>query len=101
MESPFLQPSFLVPAASGVITFIVWLVRLESKTSTINKDLSLFLKTIDKLEAILSMHVANGEIHFNHRISQEVDKRNEHRFQTIEGQLQEINRKLDRIAGRN
>lgn len=87
-------------AALGVIGFIVWLVRLEGKISSQATTIARKEKEIEKLIVECEAHRSNSDIHFNLRINQEVDRRNEHRFHTIETQLSEINRKLDRIAGR-
>jgi hypothetical protein len=88
--------AILVPVIGGV----VWLVRLEGKvshTAAINEQQQ---KTIDKLAAELEHHRFNEEVHFNRRISQEVDKSYDRRFGAIEKQLGEISVKLDTIAAK-
>lgn len=92
-ESPFFHPAFLVPTALALVGFIAWLIRLESRVSTNTGS-------IKEQKKILADHCADNDIHFNLRVAEQVDLRNEHRFRTIETQLQEINRKLDHLAGR-
>lgn len=77
----------------GVIGFIGWLIRLESRVNTNSGSMA-------EIKEILQSHRENDDIHFNMRVSEQVDKRNEQRFRMIENQLKEINRKLDHLAGR-
>jgi hypothetical protein len=89
----FATPTFVAIVVSALIGLVVKATRLQTNYESLAKDHS-------ELKAKVDAHLMNTEIHFNLRISQEVDKRNEHRFETIEDQLKEINRKLDHIAGR-
>ena len=93
--------SLLVVLLSSKIGFGVWLVRLESK-ATMNAANNTRLES--ELAAVckeIETHKENGDIHFNLRVMQQVEKGNEQRFHTIEIQLTDINRKLDNLAGRN
>lgn len=99
-SSPFLHPGFIVPTVMGLIGFIAWLIRLEGKVAqALVANVKLEVET-DKLWSELERHKENQDIHFNQRMSALVEKGNTQRFETIEHQLGEINRKLDQIAGR-
>lgn len=94
----FTTPTVFVALISAVVGLIVKAVRLQSKVDGQQEDIKQLTATQVELKATLHAHKDNGEIHFNERVSREVDKRNEQRFSTIEGQLREINGKLDRLA---
>jgi len=89
----FATPTFIIAVISALVGLVVKATKLQTKVDDLSRELT-------KLESIVDVHRMNNDIHFNLRISQEVDKRNEHRFETIEDQLKEINRKLDHIADR-
>ena len=89
----FVTPTLVALVVSAIVGLIVKATRLQSSVTELTKSNS-------ELKGIVDAHRMNTDIHFNLRISQEVDKRNEHRFETIEDQLKEINRKLDHIADR-
>lgn len=93
-----MNPSFLLTALIVVIGFIVWLVRLEGKVSNNSTKIELQQKAQEKLATEVEHHRFNTEIHFNHRLSQEVDQRNKDRFGHIEKRLDEVMKKLDDIA---
>jgi uncharacterized membrane-anchored protein YhcB (DUF1043 family) len=96
--SPLLNPTLILGLVSGTIGFIVWLVRLESKNASNATTIARLEKELEKTVADLEKHRTNQDIHFNLRISTQVEQSNERRFQTIEQQLVQINQKLDRIA---
>lgn len=100
MESPFLHPSFLLSAIVGIITLVAWFIRLESKINTNGQIIAHLERELAKTENHVENHVSNQDIHFNLRVNTQVEKGNERRFQTIENQLSEINRKLDKMAGK-
>lgn len=100
MESPFLDPRFLFPLIVSVIGLIGWFVRLESKTVTNSQAIIRLEKEVSDIWKELESHRMNQDIHFNLRISQQVEQGNERRFQTIERQLSQINDKLDKLAER-
>lgn len=97
-DSPFLNPTFVLGAVSLMIGFIAWLTRLEAKVKDLEKKADKNDSDGRELWTELDHHRSNGDIHFNQRVAAEVDKGNERRFKTIEEQLGEINRKLDRMA---
>lgn len=96
--SPFLDPRFLLAAGAMVIALVGWFIRLESKTVTNNQTIVRLEGEINSLWKEFETHRLNQDIHFNLRISQQVEQGNERRFQTIERQLTQINDKLDRMA---
>lgn len=97
-SSPFLHPGFIVPAVAGLIGFISWLIRLEAK-STANAVANAKLEAENsQIWGELERHKENQDIHFNQKVSAEVEKGNTRRFETIEHQLGEINRKLDSLT---
>jgi len=96
--SPLTHPAFILSAASAVIGLIVWLVRLEGKISANETNYARLEKEYEKVAADLEKHRTNADIHFNLRVSNQVEQANERRFTTIERQLSEINGKLDRLA---
>jgi len=97
-SSPFLHPGFIVPTVMGLIGFIAWLIRLEGKVAqALVANVKLEVET-DKLWSELERHKENQDIHFSLKVSAEVEKGNTRRFETIEHQLGEINRKLDSMT---
>jgi len=96
----FLTPSVIAILGSAVVGLIVKAVRLQTNVDALTRNDAEQDESIKNLTASLLAHSNNADVHFNLRISQEVDKRNEQRFVTIERQLGEINGKLDRIASR-
>lgn len=100
-----MDPRFLLGVAAFFLTFlvtaiglVVWLVRLEGKVNVNATAIARVETTGNKTSDDLSQHRANELVHFNQRLAAEVDRSNERRFQTIESQLSEINRKLDHLA---
>lgn len=55
---------------------------------------------LDKLEAHLAAHRENAEIHFNMRLHQEVERRQDDRFNRVESRLEHIEGKLDQLIKR-
>jgi predicted HicB family RNase H-like nuclease len=96
--SQVLNPSLLMTVFVAIVGFVVWLVRLEGKVSNATNTNEQQQKTIDKLAGELEHHRFNDEVHFNRRITQEVEKSYDRRFGAIEKQLGEISTKLDKIA---
>lgn len=95
------HPAVIITLAGAFISLIFWFARLEGRINQTVVDIEALDEVLAEVNERLSEHERNSDIHFNLRISQEVDRRNEQRFQTIERQLGEINRKLDRLAGFN
>ncbi len=98
--TPLTHPAFILSFVSAVIGLIVWLVRLEGKISANETNIGRLDKEYEKCVGDLEKHRTNADIHFNLRVSNQVEQANERRFSTIEHQLTEINGKLDRIAER-
>ncbi len=107
MESLLTPGLFLAILLAG-IGFIVWLVRLEGKVTTqatlserLEKDFEKQDAELkcenEKLKKQIADHRENTNVHFDYRISKEVDKRNEQRFVTIELSLINISEKLDKV----
>jgi hypothetical protein len=97
-SSPFLHPGFIVPTVMGLIGFIAWLIRLEGKVAQALIANAKLEAENEKLWSELERHKENQDIHFNQKVSAEVEKGNTRRFETIEHQLGEINRKLDSLT---
>lgn len=96
----FGHPAITVAVVSALVGLIVKAVRLQSKVDGQTEEIKQLTSTVAEQKGVLNAHKDNSDIHFNLRLSQEVDRRNEQRFVTIEGQLKDINRKLDEMAGR-
>ena len=82
----------------GLIGFIAWLIRLEGKVAQALVANARIEAEIDKFWDEHERHKENQDIHFNQKVSAEVEKGNTRRFETIEHQLGEINRKLDSLT---
>lgn len=99
-NSPFLDPRVLIPLIVAVVTVIFWFARLESKTTANGNALARLENEVEGLWKDFETHRLNQDIHFNLRVSNQVEQSNERRFGTIEKQLNEINQKLDKMAER-
>lgn len=101
MDLTMLQNPAIFGLMATAIAGLIWRIsRLHTKIDELGKEnLRLNVELAD-LKAVVQAHKDNGDIHFNLRLSQQVDEKNEFRFRTIEGQLGEINRKLDKLAER-
>lgn len=97
---PFSHPTFLLSLAATIVGLIIWFVRLEAKTATNANNIERLEKELKEVYEDFDKHRLNQEIHFNLRISQQVEQGNERRFATIEKQLEAINNKLDKMAGK-
>lgn len=133
MESPFLQPGFLLTLALAIIAFITWLVKLERRNAVLERDQTRLENDIEKLTTHfenelkkqevecetqlkemrleLRNHLSNTDIHFNIKVSEQVEKRNDLKFGQIDGELktlhqqmekgfEDVGRKLDKLAGK-
>lgn len=97
-SSPFFSPAFIVTLIIAAVGFVAWLIRLEGKaTAALTANAKLEVE-ISQLWNELERHKENGDIHFNQRVSSAVEAGNTRRFETIEHQLGEINRKLDGLT---
>jgi len=86
--------AFLVPTFCGGL---VWLIKLQPTISGLKSHHVKYDLEIQHLTDRFERHKDNGDIHFNEKVSREVDKRNEQRFITIEKQLSEISTKIDKL----
>lgn len=98
--SPFLHPGFLVTVLLTVVSYVAWQVRLEGKISSNTTSIIRNEAELKDVWKEFEEHRLNADIHFNLRVSQQVDQGNERRFNHIERQLTEINTKLDKISSR-
>lgn len=96
--SPLTLISITFPIVVAAIGFVVWLIRLEGRHNQNEKTLIRLETDSSDLWKVIEEHRLNADIHFNLRVSSQVEQSNERRFQTIENQLKEINQKLDRMA---
>jgi len=85
-----LTPTVIVALVGAVVGLIVKAVRLQTKVDNQGHEIIDLGKENAATRALLDAHKDNENIHFNLRISQEVDKRNEQRFTSIETTLREI-----------
>ena len=99
-SSPFLHPAFLLTAGSLIVGVIIWLVRLEGKATAALTENQRLERENAQIWSEIERHKDNQDIHFNQKVSAEVEKGNTRRFETIEHQLTEINSKLDRLASK-
>lgn len=95
--TPFSTPAVWIAVISAIVGLIVKAVRLQGKVDDLADDNKWQGEQIAELKGVVTAHRENAEIHFNHRLSQEVDRRNEQRFVTIERQLGEVLSKLERM----
>lgn len=107
--STFIHPAVIVPLASGLIVFIIWLVRLEGKGNSTNDALVKFKEEmraeIKEIEADVKdtrtrffEHAANMNYHHNEAAQTEYKTAMERRFLGVENSLKDIGIKLDRLA---
>lgn len=107
--SPFLQPGFLLTVVLSLIGFISWLVKLERRNAVLEKEVVRLEKDCEKaaaenekdlkeIKTELTEHRMNADIHFNQKVSEQVDRRNELRFQQIENHISEMKQMLTEIA---
>lgn len=103
----YMTPAVVVTVALAAIAFIVWLVRLEGKNSATVTAIEKIEKEIEKLELQLKVHESNQDIHFNKRIADAIEERDELRFkqmeigiETLKVSMADIHRKLNHLGGR-
>jgi hypothetical protein len=103
-----LTPSIVVPSLLAAIAFVVWLVRLEGRINSSDKDVAKFKEDtvawIKEVEADLKdtrtryfEHAANAAVHHNAEAYGEFKVALERRMLGMEGSLKEIGLKLDQI----
>lgn len=88
--SPFLHPNFIATVFAGVVALVVWFIRLESKAAANKLSIDRIDKEIERLKLEIEDHRQNAEIHFDKRITQQVDGRYNDRFRRLENDIHEI-----------
>jgi hypothetical protein len=96
--SPFFDPRVLIPLGIAIVGLIAWFIRLEAKNQANAVEVARLERELTEIWKEFETHRLNQDIHFNVRVSNQVEQGNERRFGTIERQLTEINTKLDRLA---
>lgn len=89
-----------MPVVIGLIGFIAWLIRLESKVNAMDKSMTRMDQSIEQGWEDLDKHRNNEGIHFNQRLATEVERRQSDRFTRIEGDLKEIKDLVKGMAGK-
>ncbi len=97
--SEFLTPVVVVTVISAIVGLIVKAVRLQSKVDGQADELKRQGEKIAEQRGILDAHRDNDDIHFNLRINQQVEQRQNERFQRVEERLGHIEGKLDQLIG--
>ncbi|MBS1793366.1 MAG: hypothetical protein JSS81_05900 [Acidobacteria bacterium] len=104
-----MQPGFLLSLVIALIGFISWLVKLERRNAALEKEVARLqtekekehteiTREIREMRREIDLHQRNVDVHFNQKVSEQVDRRNEQRFQTIEGHINEIKSMLRQIT---
>ncbi len=88
--SPFFTPGFIVPTALGLIGFVAWLIRLESKVNTGEKGMIKIEQAVEDSWEVLEKHRSNENVHFNQRLAQEVERRQTDRMDRMQVDITEI-----------
>ncbi len=103
-----LNPAFLLSAGATAVTFIGWLIRLESKA---NNSTAETIRLADMLarfsseskdhrrqiEDELYKHLLDPHLHYNEQAMQEFRTALDLRFTTLENTLRLIEQKLDKF----
>ena len=98
--SPFLHPGFIVPTALGLIGFIAWLIRLESKVNATEKEATRVAQCIEDAWKEFDEHRTNENVHFNQRLAAEVEKRQAERMDRMQTDIREIKDLVKEMAGK-
>lgn len=97
----FSHPGVLLTVLGVLVSIVVWFVRLESKANSNVRDLDTLHDEFKDLRSVVSTHRENAEIHFNLRLHQEIERRQDDRFRRVEGRLGHIEEKLDDLLKRD
>jgi len=92
----YISPTILAMAVSAIVGLIVKAVQLQGKVDKQAEGIAELNKAAAKFEA----HITNAEIHFNRRLADEVEKRQDDRMKRMEGDLHEIKDLVKEIAKR-
>lgn len=99
-SSPFLHPGFLLTVAIGLIGFIAWLIRLESKVNATEKAVDKVEQSVNESWEGLEHHRSNDNVHFNQRLATEVEQRAKDRMDRMATDIAEIKGMVKELAGR-
>lgn len=97
--SEFLTPTIVVAIISAIVGLIVKAVRMQSKVDAHDDKIDTVSQRVAEQRGILDAHRDNDDIHFNLRINQQVEQRQNERFQRVEERLGHIEGKLDQLIG--
>jgi hypothetical protein len=106
-NSQWLQPSFFITVAVGLIGLVAWFIRLESKTNSNQIEIERINKAADeaystgKIERkaadnALYNHLMDNSKHYNEQFMNEFKAALDRRFVSMEGTLRDISGKIDR-----
>lgn len=98
--APVLHPALIVPLAFGLIGFIAWLIRLESKVNGLDKSQNRMDQSLEDTWKDLEQHRGNENIHFNQRLATEVERRQSDRMDRMQSDIHEIKELVKGIAGK-
>lgn len=104
--NPWLNPSFLLPAATTVILIIVWLVRGEfqskanmTRQKEFEESITSYVDEVKSehraVKAAFYAHTSDTRVHHNEEMFKEFRVGLERRFTSIDTTLREISQKLD------
>lgn len=98
--SQFLTPAVAMAVIGAIVGLIVKAVRLQTKVDRLDEQSSEQKVAIAKIERESEHHRANQDIHFNLRLHQEIEKRQDDRFHRVEGRLGHIEDKIDSLLNK-
>lgn len=95
----FLTPAVILAIATAVVGLIVRAVQIQTAVTAQAAFAAALRESVEEQQEILAAHRTDFGAHFDPRFQAELDRRFEQRFKSIERQLGEISKKLDRLAG--
>jgi len=96
----FSHPGVLLTVIGVLVSIVVWFVRLEGKVNEGGQDFDTLHDELKELRTVVNTHRENAEIHFNLRLHQEIERRQDDRFKRVEGRLGHIEEKVDQLLNR-
>lgn len=110
-SSPWLDPRFLLPAGTAIVIVIFWFARLEFKANANTTRQREYEAEMDKkvqelreihreVKKAFYAHAADTKVHHNEEMFKEFRNGLEQRFSGFDTKLNDIVRKLERIAGK-
>lgn len=88
-------PAFLIPIVAAIVGLIVKAVRLQVKVDGHAEEINRLREQSAEQKGTLDAHRDNDDIHFNRRLQQEVESRQNDRFLRVEQRLGHIEGKID------